>query len=55
VRHGGATLALAVEFVAGEGCGGIHADEAVFLLEALFSVEGGDAEVTFWGLRDGRV
>lgn len=51
MRCGSAALALTVVFVAGEGCGGIEAEEAVFLEVALGFVEDGEAEVLLWDWR----
>lgn len=49
--HRNAALALAVVFVAGEGCVGVAAEEAVFVFETLAAVEERKAEVDDIGVR----
>lgn len=51
MQGGDAAVALAVVLVAGEGGGGIEADEAVSLLEAFVCVEGAEAGVVELELR----
>jgi hypothetical protein len=50
VSKGAAPLALAVVFVAGQGCGGVVADETMGLLEAVGFVKVGNSPVYHVGL-----